>query len=263
MKYRQIKIDSLIKKITRKDDLFKGNYTIDPYQNCEFGCIYCDSSFEKTIYIKSNAPEILDKELKNLTKGTIIVGSVHDAYQKIEEKYQLTRKILKIIKENGFPCHILTKSDLVLRDIDLIKSIDNSMITFSILSLKKDVSNFFEKNVITTFDRLKTMKKIANNNIKIGVAIIPILPYLVEDELDDIIYQAQKHYADYILSKNLELKGDQKKYFLDSLNNFDKELIPRYEKLFLDSYKPNNEYIDKINQKIKNLCRKYDIRNEI
>ena len=69
MSYKQVKVDNLLNKITKKDKLFGGKFTIDPYQNCEFGCLYCDSSFDKTIYIKTNAVSLLDSELKNQKKA--------------------------------------------------------------------------------------------------------------------------------------------------------------------------------------------------
>ena len=153
MLYKQIKIDFLLNKITNKDKLFAGNYTIDPYQNCEFGCLYCDSSFDKTIFIKTNAVEILKKELETVKKGTIIVGSVHDPYQRAEEELKITRDLLKTIKKHDFSCHVLTKSDLVIRDVDILSKIDNCMVTISTISLKDSISKIFEKNPKKTLDK--------------------------------------------------------------------------------------------------------------
>ena len=135
MEYKLINCDSVIKKITKKDSLFHGNYCVDPYQNCEFGCHYCDSSFEKTIYVKTNIIEILEKELETIKNGRIIIGSVNDPYQIIEKKYQLTNTILETLKEYNFPCHILTKSPLILRDLDLLSQLE-SMITISMIVSK-------------------------------------------------------------------------------------------------------------------------------
>ncbi|UCF13000.1 MAG: hypothetical protein JSW06_01770 [Thermoplasmatales archaeon] len=103
MDYRPIICNSLIKKITKPDMLFNGKYCTDPFQNCEYGCLYCDSSFDKTIYIKMNANEILEKELEQLERGVIIIGSVHDPYQKAEQKNEVTKKLLKTIYKQHFP----------------------------------------------------------------------------------------------------------------------------------------------------------------
>jgi DNA repair photolyase len=263
MNYKSINLDFLINKITTKDKLFGGNYTIDPYQNCEFGCTYCDSSLEKTVYIKKNAPDIFEKDLKNIKKGTIIVGSVHDPYQKIEKKELITRKILEIIKKYNFSCHILTKSDLVLRDADIISEIKDSRVTISISSIKNDVTKYFENNVPSPETRLKTIKKLIDIDIKTGIAIIPILPFIVDNELEDIIKNAKKHNAQYILYKHLELKGDQKNCFLMKLKEFQPDLISKYENMYKEYYLPDKKYIDEFKVKIGKICEKYGIKNKI
>ena len=263
MHYKQVKIDFLLNKIVKKDTLFYGDYTIDPYQKCEFGCLYCDSSFDETIYIKINAAKILKKELENAKRGTIIVGSVHDPYQKAEEKYKITRDLLKIIKQKGFSCHILTKSNLVIRDLDIISNINHCIITISITSLKGIITRIFEKKVPSPKIRLKTIEKLANHDIKTGLALIPIFPYIVENELEEIIKAAKNHKAQYLLHKLLELKGDQKTYFINILKESYPDLINKYEKLYEESYVPNSEYISKINYTIKKLCNKYKLKHKI
>ena len=263
MPYKQIRINSFINKITAKDLLFRGHYTIDPYQNCEFGCLYCDSSFDKTIYIKINAADILKKELNKTKKGTIIVGSVHDPYQKAETEYKITRGLLEIIKQNGFTCHILTKSDFILRDIKLLSEIKDCLVTVSIISLKSSISEFFEKNVISSKTRMQTVEKLNNAGIKAGIAIIPVLPFIVEDEFENIVKIAKDHNVNYILQKYLELKGDHKKCFMKLLKEFNLNLINKYEKLYRDSFIPNKNYIFKINNTLENLCKKNKIKNKI
>lgn len=263
MPYKQIKVNSLLNKITSKNKLFNGDYTIDPYQNCEFGCLYCDSSFDKTIYVKINASDLLKKELEKAEKGTIIVGSVHDPYQKAESEYKITRKLLNIIKQSGFTCHILTKSDLVLRDLDIFTEIENCLVTISLTSLKDSISEFFEKNVPSPKVRLQTIGQLKNAGISTGLAIIPILPFLVEEEFENIINLAKNHNANYILQKYLELKGDQKNCFLELLNKFNSDLVEKYEHLYKDSYIPENNYILKINRIIQNLCKRNKIKNKI
>jgi DNA repair photolyase len=264
MQYKTINQDFLLNKITSTDIFFAGDYTIDPYQNCEFGCLYCDSSFDKTIYIKSNAVEILTKQLQNLEKKTIIVGSVHDPYQKAEEKYKLTRNILKTIKKHGFTCHILTKSDLILRDIDMLSEIKNCIVTISLISLDDSVASIFEKNAPSPKQRLQIIEKLSNNGIKAGVAIIPILPFIVEyKSLEKIIKESCKKQAQYILYKHLELKGDQKNIFFEVLKNFYPNLVNQYEELYKDSYMPKQTFIKNLNKTLNDFCKKYNIKNKV
>lgn len=263
MNYKHITCNHIINKITWDDTLFLGNYTIDPYQNCEFGCKYCDSAYDPTIYIKTNACEILDKELINLEKGCIIVGSVHDPYQQVEEEQKITRNILKIIQKHGFPCHILTKSDLVLRDLDVLSKIKGCMVTISMVSSDDDVSNIFEEQVPPSKERLKTVEKLSQYGIKTGVAVMPLLPFIVEGQLEQLVKTASRYKAQYILHKHLELKGDQKKFFMDILKESFPSLVEKYEELYQDNYMPNDEYISGIKDVLDSLCVKYNIKNMI
>jgi len=264
MQYKLIKSDSLLNKITSKDNLFAGDYTIDPYQNCEFGCLYCDSSYDKNIYVKTNVDAVLDKELSNVLKGRVIVGSVHDPYQKAEEKYEITRSLLKIIKKHGFPCHILTKSEIILRDLDILSELKDCIVTISIISLNDKVVNIFEKNVSSPKIRLETLKKLSDKGIKTGIAIIPVLPYIIEKkELENIIKSAHQNQARFLLYKNLELRGDQKNIFIETLKKFFPEIVKRYEELYHDSYTPKNKYTQSLKKSLLLLCKKYKINNKI
>jgi len=261
MDIKYIQTNNLLTKVTKKNKLFRGEYTIDPYKNCEFGCLYCDSSFDKTIYVKSNASEILGKELNNLEESVIIIGSVHDPYQKIEKDLCLTRELLKIIEKHNFGCHILTKSNLVKRDMDILSKIKNSQVTISLISLNKKITNIFEKNVPDSLERLKTVKELNENGIQSGVALVPILPYVVEEELEEIIKEAKDHNAQYLVYKHLELKGDQKNHYLDILKKFYPDLVEKYKRLYKNSFKPNDEYVISLKNKIEHISKKYNFKN--
>jgi len=261
MQYKQIIIESLLKKIITKDKLFNGNYTIDPYQNCEFGCLYCDSSIDKIVYVKTNAADVFEKELEKISKGIIIVGSVNDPYQNAEKTFKITEKLLKIIQQKKFSCHILTKSDLILRDVDILSEIKNCTVTVSIVSTKVEISKFFENISISTKDRLKVMKKLSDSGINTGLAIIPILPYLVEEDFSSIIKLAKKFNAQHIVYKTLELKGDQKFLFMDLLKSYRFDLVDKYKKLYMDSYKPNDDYITRMNKKLDKICKNFNLKS--
>jgi DNA repair photolyase len=259
MDYKHIHVQSLLKKITFTDKLFGGEYTLDPYQNCEFGCSYCDSSYEKTVFIKTNAVELLKKELQDIVKGRIIIGSVHDPYQPIEERTQLTREILQIINEYNLPVHILTKSPFILRDLDILRSLKDVLVTFTIITTDEHISNIFEKNVPSPEKRFQTIRELKNNNINVGMALIPILPYITEKNVEDLIEKAYNSQVDHIIYKHLELKGDQKDIMLSLLNEVDSNLIKKYEKLYHNRYYPLKEYLDIANNKIESVCKRYSI----
>ena len=263
MEYKYINYDRIINKITNKDKLFSGDYIIDPYQNCEFGCKYCDSTFEKIIYIKNNFLNKVENEIKDLSKGTIIIGSVVDPYQNIEKNLKMTRNLLKIIKRHHFKAHILTKSTLILRDIDILSQIENTIVTISIISINRQISNYLENSVPSTFKRLELIKKLSDNNIITGLAIMPTLPYIIESEIEDIIKLSLKYKTKFLLYKFLELKGYQKKCFYDHMTILNNELLEKYKLLYKDNYTPDFEYIKKINFQISKNCKKYGLPNNI
>lgn len=262
MEYKLIHCDSVVKKITRHDALFHGNYCVDPYQNCEFGCLYCDSSSEKMIYAKANIVDILKNELQHIKNGRIIIGSVHDPYQNAEKKYDLTKNILNLLKQYEFPCHILTKSPLILRDIDLLSQL-NCMVTISLTSLDDRVVRIFEPAVPSPNDRLQTVQKLRKHGITTGIALIPMLPYIVEPEMEAIVKAARSVNAQYLLHKHLELKGDQERVFKNLIETHYPHLLPKYNELYEDDFNPRREYVQELNAILSGYCKKYQISDKI
>jgi DNA repair photolyase len=251
-----------MKKITKKDSLFHGNYCVDPYQNCEFGCHYCDSSAEKTIYVRINVIDSLKKELEGMKNSRIIIGSVHDPYQPAEKKFELTKKILELLKQYDISCHILTKSPLILRDIDLLSEL-NCMVTISLCSLHEQVIKIFEPAVPSPSLRLQTLETLRKQGISAGAALIPMLPYIVESELDDIVKTVRDAKAQYLLHKHLELKGDQERFFKNLLETHYPQLIQKYDELYENDFNPSKKYIEGLNALLFGYCKKYHISNKI
>lgn len=262
MEYRSIHCDSIIKRIVNTDSLFHGDYCIDPYQNCEFGCLYCDSSFEKIIYIKKNIIDILRNELASIENGRIIIGSVHDPYQPAEERFQLTKQVLELLTDYDFSCHILTKSPLILRDIDLITQL-HSLVTISLLSLNDKVVRIFEPMVASSKERLQIIQTLHTNTITAGVAFIPVLPYITDSEVDSIVLAARNNHAHYLIHKPLELKGDQALHYKKLIDHNYPALRPRYDLLYKNTIKPEESYIKELNVNVLKNCEKYDIPNEV
>jgi len=263
MQYKQIRCDSLINEITTKDNLFVGDYTIDPYQHCEFGCKYCDSTVDDILYIKTNAVEVLEKELEQRKKGRIIVGSVHDPYQNAEAECKITRELLEVIEQHDFSCHILTKSPLVLRDKDILSRMESSLVTVSITSLDEQISKLFEKHVPLPKERLQAIQALSENEIKTGLAVIPILPFITENEFEGLVKSARNYNAQYVLHKHLELKGDQRTKYMTIIQERFPKLMKKYDELYKDSYMPNTDYILDINKSMKQWCKKYKIKKRI
>ena len=155
------------------------DYVINSYTGCRFGCTYCYASFMgrflkdkgikdwgQYVYAKINAPELLIKELSKLKdkgKGLeIFLSSVTDPYQGVEAKYQLTRKCLEVIRDCGFEGNIsiLTKSNLVLRDVDIFKALKHVVVGLTVTSYNDSISRYFEKYAPNVTDRFDALEKL-------------------------------------------------------------------------------------------------------
>lgn len=262
MPTKPVRYTSILNQITNNDTLFKGRYTLDPYQYCSFGCSYCDAASD-IVNMKINAAELLEQELQTYKKGMIIIGSVSDPYQSMEKQHTIMRTLLPIIHQHRFPCHILTKAPLILRDIDLLHRIENIHVTISIPSINKQIAIRIEKNTPPPRERLQTVRALNENNIPTGVALIPILPYIIDEELEKIVTAVKTYNARYLLYKLLELKGDQKTIFINNIRRYYPHLVDKYHALYKNSYIPNESYTSMINQQIQTFCTDHNIATTI
>ncbi|PKL52440.1 MAG: radical SAM protein [Nitrospira bacterium HGW-Nitrospira-1] len=175
------------KAILSRSGIPVADYCINPYTGCSHACRYCYASFMKKytghtepwgdfVDIKINAPEVLQKQLKKASKGRVIISSVTDAYQPAEAKYKITRQCLERLLPYQFPVDILTKSPLVLRDIDLIKKFDNIEVGVTITTNDERIRKIFEPKAPAIEARIHALKTLHENRIKTYVFIGPALP---------------------------------------------------------------------------------------
>ena len=172
----------------------KGHYGMNIYRGCSHGCIYCDSrstcyqfshAFED-IEVKQNAPELLEQALKSKRqKGMIGTGSMSDPYMHCEEQLKLTRKCLEIIYKYGFGAAVQTKSDRILRDIDLLEEINNrakSVVQITLTTWDKQLCQIIEPNVCNTQRRIEVLEAMRERGIPTVVWLTPILPFINDTE---------------------------------------------------------------------------------
>jgi DNA repair photolyase len=242
----------------------------------------------KTLSAKINAPELLEKELSKRAKkreyGIIALSSSTEPYMPIEEKLKLTRKLLEIILKYCFPVHILTKSKLILRDLDLLKEIDKTailpddlkpklkrgvIISFSISTLNERLAKILEPGAPLPKERLETMQRCKEEGFLTGICYIPVLPYLSdsEEQLEEMIKTAKEYKANFCLVGALTLFGnkpaDCKALYYKFLEKYYPELISKYKSLFGFSFQPSKEYQKELEERSKRLCDKYGIKNRI
>jgi len=197
-----------IKKTLQKSKI--SEYCINPYLGCLNGCLYCYASFimqkwhhkndvwGNFVDVRINSVENLKKELRNKNNIEIYISSMTDPYQIVEEKYKLTREILKtfLSEENSlfdkkFKITIQTKRDLVLRDLDILKDLKDITVGLTITILDDEKRKIFEKGASETIKRLKTLEILNKNNIKTYAFFGPILPKISDS--DEVIYKIIKN----------------------------------------------------------------------
>lgn len=169
------------------------DYALNPYIGCEHGCVYCYAEFMrkytnhkeewgKFVDIKINIVDRLRKQIKRTKPGVIMIGTVTDAYQPLEKKYQLTRRCLEILAELNFPISIQTKSDLVLRDVDILKQMKDKKVGLTITAVDPKVEGLFEPKASKLKNRFHALEKLRENNIPAFVFFGPILPFFSDGE---------------------------------------------------------------------------------
>lgn len=246
-----------------------GGWSINPYVGCGHACEYCYARFMKRftnheepwgafVDVRVNIAEVLKKELKSdKYKGSnIYIGTVTDPYQQSEKKYKLTRKILEELIDYPTSVSILTKSDLVLRDLDLIKKFKNIDINFTFNTLDENWRKHVEPNSSMAKERLNAMKKLSNEGIEVKVMMGPYWPFFTDP--DKIFNEFKKAGVSQVFSESFNTTGSNfvgvekvlKKYYPDTLNAM-KDILFDHS-LFDDFYM-------EAEQKIKGTSKKYNI----
>ncbi len=166
-------------------------YTINQYRGCTHGCNYCyapslihdDRSWGAYVDVKINAHHVLDRELDRARKMVVFVSSASDPYQPVEARYKITQKVLKVLAKHQFPVLLLTRSPLVLRDLDILSSLDWVRVGFSISSVS---SRFYEPGVPSLERRVEALAKLHDYGIRTFVSMAPIIPTLILNDLDQL-----------------------------------------------------------------------------
>ncbi len=287
MRVKEIKAKSILRKGKKPDSWFLINYGMNLYRGCAYNCVYCDGrsegyyvdgEFGFDVTVKVNAIDILKKELDPKRKRIPLkhyfvglVGGVGDSYQPLETKYKLTRQALELFYEKNFPVHILTKSTLVERDIDIIKKINEqnrAIVSFSFSSVNDEISSIFEPGVPVPSARLKTLAKFKKEGIACGMYLMPVIPFVTDtaDIMEETISKAKEMELDFIVFGGMTLKeGRQKESFMKTLKENYPEFLPHYANIYLKSKwgEPTQEYAQSINQTFNLLSKKYKIPRRI
>jgi DNA repair photolyase len=255
-----------LKKHPLVDTFFISKYATSPYRACEHACSYCDGraekyyvegDFEQDIIIRRNLPDLLRSELsKTKEKGVVhFCSGVSDPYQPVESQEKLMRKCAEVMLESVFPASVLTKSSLVLRDIDLWEQLHQKngfTLLMTITFLDDKLSHIFEPGASPVSERLSTLKAFKDRGIPIGIMAMPLLPFISDSPgfMQDFATKTKEIGADFIVPGELTLRpGRQKDSFLNILQDHFPLLVPKYEELYSEN-RPSGRCLDRYHSQL-------------
>lgn len=284
---KEIEAKSILRKHKKIDSWFLSRYGMNLYRGCTHDCVYCDGraegyyvegEFGRDISVKINAIDVLRRELDPRRKraplkpGYIMLGGgVGDSYQPVEEKYELTRRTLALLSGKKLPVHILTKSTLVKRDVDLLKKINEenkAIVSFSFSSTDESISRIFEPGVPPPQERLETIGFFKDNGLACGMFLLPIIPFVTDTKeiLQRTIRDAKDVGVDFIIFGGMTLKdGNQKQHFFRTLQRNYPQLLTEYQMIYKGSKwgEATYDYYDSLHQTVNTLMNLYKIPKRI
>lgn len=249
------------------------------YRGCTHGCIYCDSrskcyqmphAFED-IEVKQNAPQLLERALRSKRKKCMIgTGAMCDPYMHCEKELGLTRKCLELIDEYGFGLAIQTKSDLILRDLDLLKSIHEKskcVVQMTLTTYDEELCRILEPNVCTTKQRFEVLQVLKENGIPTVVWLSPILPFIndTRENVEGILnYCVQAEvYGIICFGMGLTLREGNREYYYAALDKHFPGVKERYKRKFGLAYELPSDNSRELMQLFRTTCKKYGIVHNV
>ena len=249
------------------------------YRGCSHGCIYCDvrsrcygftHAFED-IEVKQNAPELLEKALRSKKKKCMIgTGSMCDPYMHCEETLKLTRRCLEIIEHYEFGLAIQTKSNRILRDLDLLKSINQKakcVVQMTLTTYDEDLCKILEPNVCTTKERVEALQIFRENGIPTIVWLDPILPFIndTKENIEGILaYCAEaKVYGIICFGMGVTLREGDREYFYQALDRHFPGLKKKYIAQYGNAYEVPSMHSAKLMAIFQNTCRREGIMYKV
>ena len=244
-----------VKSIMTRSNLPVGDFSVNPYLGCLHACKYCYASFMKR-FSKHDEHwgEFLDvkcwPEIRNPQKydgKSLVISSVTDPYQPMEEEFERTKTLLEQLSGADVKLSILTKSDLILRDLDLLKTFPDVRVSFSINTLDEEFKKDMD-DAVSIKRRLKAMKTLYDNGIRTTCFISPIFPEITD--VSSIINQT-KDYCNLIWLENLNLRGNYKAVILNYIKETFPDLAPLYHEIYI---KKDRSYWEYLNEDLKHFC---------
>jgi DNA repair photolyase len=254
-------------------------WTINPYRGCEFGCRYCYArythefmemrdgmEFEQKIYVKQHAADLLRHDLRRVKAGeSIALGTATDPYQPAERRYEVTRAILEeFSRHRGFELGIVTKSNLIVRDLDLLKKIDHEnqlSIHVTITTLDTNLARILEPRAPRPDLRMEAVRVLHDAGLRVGVSCCPVMPGITDapQDLEAVIRAAAEAGADHLFANPLFLKPSSGAIFLPFIEENFPKLAANYRERYRDRAFLPTSYGKRLSQLVRRLREKYKL----
>ena len=254
-------------------------WTINPYRGCEFGCRYCYArythefmemregmAFERKIYVKQHAAGLLRHELRRVKPDeAIALGTATDPYQPAERRYEVTRTILEeFARHRGFELGIVTKSNLIVHDLDLLQEVARSnklSVHITVTTLDVDLARILEPRAPRPDLRLDAVRTLSQAGLRVGVSCSPVVPAITDSprDLETLIRAAAEAGADYVFANPLFLKPCSADVFLPFLEQNFPHLVQNYRRRYEDRAFLPPAYAKRLSRLIAQLREKYKI----
>jgi DNA repair photolyase len=273
---REIQAKTLLSYVRQPDTVFGLKYNLNLYRGCQHQCIYCDSRSEcygiadfRDVLVKVNAIELLEKELsRKRIKGSIGFGSMSDTYAPVEAEYQLTRRALQVIARFRFPVHIITKSDLVLRDADLLTEINRQQarVCFTITTADDELGKKVEPGAPLVSRRYAAMAQLAQQGIPVGITLMPVLPFIEDnpENITAIVEKAAENGVSFIIAwMGMSMRDRQREWYYNQLDRSFPGLRQKYEQRFGSQYGCPANQENRLWQVFHALCARHGIATQV
>ena len=276
--YQEYRAKRVLNVHKHVDGWFFDRYSAHPYVGCRFGCEFCYSreekylggrdpeSFDRIIRVKVNAPDLLRRELSRQLVDVIACG---DWQLPAERDYRLSRRMLEVIQDLGFPLFIVERSPLLVRDVDLLTDINRHTwvgVVYSISTVDPIIKRAFEPGSPAVRVRLEAMAQLAEVGILVGTALMPVLPFTGDDDahLEDVIVATKDHGGRFVLVGSLTMSNPQAARVWRVVDRHFPQARPTFERLYAgDSYAPPRQYRANLGRRVRALCQKHGLADRM
>jgi len=257
-------------------------YSLNLYRGCRHGCPFCFArythwylgfqnsfDFQRKIQVKVNLLEVLEAELADprRKRDWVSLGAATDPYQPAEKKYGLARGAFKLLAKYAWPAVFSTKSDLVLRDLDVLKDVvkaSNAGVAMTLTTLDPKLQKWLEPHTVSIERRLEALRKLKSHGIPCGIHLMPIIPFITDGDeaIEGMVKAGAETGVDYFVYNTLRLRGQVVRgYYFDALKAYDPGLFRQTLRLYGSRAAPPESYLDTLSQKVRFFKDKWGLRN--